>query len=1049
MKITDPQILNNLKEKGLKKLLPGKPRIAVGMGNCGIGNGSQELYLAFSKILQKKKIDISLVKVGCFGFCSQEPLVNIYIPGKPLIILNKVLSKDAEKIINNIDKEEFLLKKSLCKIEKWDHLTSQIHYGEGFNEIPHWNEISFFKGQKKIVLRNCGLINPEDIEEYIAVGGYSTLYNVLKGLTPEKVVEEVKNSKLRGRGGAGFPTGIKWEIMRKVVSDKKYIICNAHEGDPGTFVNRSEIESDPHMLLEGMAIGAFAVGADEGIIYIHTESPLPVERLKNAIQQAKNYGLLGENILNSGFNFDIHIVESGGAFICGEETALFESIEGKIGKPRIKPPFPAQKGVYDKPTNINNVETWCNVPVIVAKGGNWFAEIGTVNSGGTKVFSLVGKIENKGLIEVPLGTSLKTVVYNIGSGKSKNIKSVEIGGPAGGCIPQKFFNTILDYESIAKLGVILGSGEMVIMDKDDCMVDVARFFVEFNASESCGKCVPCREGLYQVFKIINSITKGKATEDDLKQLENLCNVIKDTAFCGLGQAGVNPVLTTLQYFRNEYEEHIKEKRCQAGICKNLYLSPCENSCPLHMNIPGFLEMYEENRNEESFESILQDNPFPAVTGRVCHHPCEARCRRTDIDEPVLQREVHRWIADSIYEKGKDKIVFKKMLENKLPATGKKVAIVGAGPAGLTAGFYLVRLGHSVTIYDSKPFAGGMLRIIPEYRLPQNVLEREIQFIKKLGVKFVFNTKIGINKSLEQLEKEHNAIFLAIGAHKNIALDIPGEDLKGVLPGIKFLEDIAVGKKPAIGKKIVIIGGGNVAIDAARTSVRLGSEVTIAYRREKDDMPANKEEIEEAKIEGIKFIFLSAPGAIIGDEKGKVREIELTRMVPGEFDSSGRRKPMPTEETYKLSCDTVIFAIGERVDSEFIKKFGIKTRDNGAVEVNNFTLQTNNPRIYVGGDITTGPATLTEAMSAGKKAAKSMDMQLTGKDRFDLLFKKFTYKNIVPVEPRGGKRQQVKKLSRKGRKGNFKEVSLGFSDIKAKIESSRCLRCDVEENRVRS
>ncbi len=395
-----------------------------------------------------------------------------------------------------------------CKIEEWDHITGSIRYGHGYPEVPSWNEVPFFKGQKKIVLRNCGLINPDDIEEYIAVGGYQALYKTLIDDKPESVIEQIKASKLRGRGGAGFLTGNKWEFLRKAVADQKFIICNADEGDPGAYMNRNEIESDPHALLEGMIIGGYVMGATQGIIYVRAEYPLAVHRLNRAIEQAREYGLLGNNILGRGFNFDIQLVEGAGAFVCGEETALIASLEGEAGRPRPRPPFPAQKGLWGKPSNINNVETWYNIAPIITKGPAWFTETGSAKSSGTKVFSLVGKVHNSGLVEMPLGTPIKTFIYDIGGGglDGRSIKAVQTGGPSGGCIPSEMFDTPVDYESLAQLGSIMGSGGMVVMDEDNCMVDVARYFVEFTNSESCGKCIPCRVGLNKFLRILNRIT---------------------------------------------------------------------------------------------------------------------------------------------------------------------------------------------------------------------------------------------------------------------------------------------------------------------------------------------------------------------------------------------------------------------------------------------------------------------------------------------------------------------------------------------------------------
>ncbi|MDD5505549.1 MAG: FAD-dependent oxidoreductase [Candidatus Omnitrophica bacterium] len=1048
MIIKSAEDLKTIKEKGLAKLLPRHARIGVGMGTCGIGNGAEELFQAFKVALGKRKIPALLTKVGCFGFCAQEPLVNISLPAKPLVILNRVLPKDVDPIVRELANNNINPKRALCKIEKWDHLTGEISYGKGFELIPDWDKIPFFKGQKKIVLRDCGLINPEDIEEYIAVGGYLALSNVLRDLKPEAVIAEVKKSKLRGRGGAGFPTGIKWELMRKENSEEKYIICNADEGDPGAYMNRNESESDPHMLLEGMIIGAYAMGASRGIIYVRAEYPLAVERIKIAIKQARGYGLLGENILGSGFSFDLQLVEGAGAFVCGEETALISSLAGKSGRPHPRPPFPAQKGYLDKPTNINNVETWSNIPVVIAKGADWFMQTGTKNSSGTKVFSLVGKIKNTGLVELPLGSTLQALVYNIGAGTgtNKKVKAVQSGGPSGGCIPAALFNTPIDYETLAVLGAIMGSGGMVVMDDDNCMVDVARYFTEFTTSESCGKCTPCREGLTQSLNILANITKGKASLNEMQDLEDLGVVIKDTALCGLGQTGPNPVLTTLKYFKHEYEEHIKEQRCDGGICSDLFVSPCENSCPLHMNIPGFLELFKEGKLSEAFECIIRDNPFPSSSGRICHFHCKMRCRRDDIDYPVAQGEIHRYIADQVYKSGKEAGIIGRLAKERLPKTGKRVFIIGAGPCGLTAAFYLSRLGHDVSVCEANSEPGGVLRYgIPEYRLPKAVLRKEIAFVQKMGAKILCNKKIEA-KDLDKKIQESDAVFLATGAYKNMSLGIPGEGLKGVLSGTAFLEDVAVGRDPFIGKKVIVIGAGNVAVDAARTALRFGSEVTIVYRRQKEDMPANKDEIKGAESEGVKFMFLASPKAMVEGSRGRLEGLVATRMTLGDYDLSGRRRPVATDEVFKIPCDTVILAIGEKVDAEFIKSCGILINQDGTVKAGRFDLKTSVDKVYAGGDLVVGPATAVEAMSDGKKAARVIDLALTSEDRFARLFHKFNYKSEIPPEPKVSKKLDGEKLGINKRRNNFKEVSLGLSLKQARAEANRCLRCDVKEGK---
>ncbi|HLP16850.1 MAG TPA: FAD-dependent oxidoreductase [Bacteroidota bacterium] len=1046
MKSIDAATMDVLRAKGMKKLLPDVPKISVGMGTCGIGNGAKEVHEAFRKTIAEKKAKVILSITGCFGFCAEEVTVNCYIPGMPLVILHRVAPKDASSIVESMAKGVMPLKKAMCKIEKWNCFPGTIEFGHGLPSVPLWNEIPFFKGQKKIVLRHAGIINPEDITEYIAVGGYSAIEKALTKMTSESVLDEVRKAKLRGRGGAGFPTAVKWEMMKKVQTDKKYIICNADEGDPGAYMNRNEIESDPHALIEGMCIGAYVMGSDEGVMYVRAEYPLAVKRFESALASARECGLLGESIFGTKFSFTISCVEGAGAFVCGEETALIASIEGRSGRPIPRPPYPAQKGLWGKPTNINNVETWFNVPVIVLSGGDEFAKFGTQLSTGTKVFSLVGKIKNTGLVELPLGTTLESIIYQMGegTGTKKKIRAVQTGGPSGGCIPVDHFNTPVDYESLTKLGTIMGSGGMVVMDQDNCMVDVARYFVEVTAQESCGKCTPCREGLSQMLAILNKITQGDGSDDDLETLEKLAYVIRDASLCGLGQTSANPVLTTLRYFRDEYERHIEQRRCRAGVCENLFMALCENSCPLHMNIPGYLQLLKEGRIEEAFELTLRDNPLPGTVGRICYFHCQMRCRREMVDEPLNQGEIHRYLADTMYKMGKERDIYQRLIREKLSPTGKQIAIIGAGPAGLTAAFYLVRLGHSVTVYDNHAKAGGILQYgIPAYRLPKDILNKELELIRKLGVKFVFKTKIGKDISFQSLQKKHDAIFIAVGAQKDIDLEIDGRQLEGVLQGYEFLEEFAMGKKLHLGKKVVVVGAGNVAIDAARSCLRLGCDVTIVYRRDKDEMPANAHEIMDATDEMIKFMFLSAPHRIIGDEKCRVKGLEVRKMRFEGFDNSGRKRPVETGESSIVECQTVILAIGEKVDFIPAKEAGVEIRKNGAIKVTQPTYRTNIPKVYAGGDAVTGPATVSEAMGIARAAAESIDYDLMKEKRFHFLFRDFLYANEIITEPEGTKKIVPKKIPVRERISSFHEVLSGYTGEEAMQEAVRCLRCDVK------
>ncbi len=550
-------------------------------GTGCVAGGAYKIKDALEKELKKHGLDkeISIVITGCNGFCGQGPLM-VVEPDK--IFYGWLKPEDIPHLVE----EHFLKGRPVKKL--------MFVPPEKKEPVPLVSDISFFKKQYLIVLKNKGMIDPEKIEEYIARDGYAALEKVLTYMDPESVIEEIKKSGLRGRGGAGFPTGIKWEVCRKQPKTPKFIVGNCDEGDPGAYMDRSVFESDPHSVIEGMIIGGYAIGANKGYIYVRTEYPLAIQRMKLAIQQARDYGLLGENILGSGFSFDLEIREGSGAFVCGEETSLIHSIEGKSPEPRQRPPFPAQEGVWGCPTVINNVETWANVPVIILRGAEWFSSIGTKTSKGTKIFSLVGKINNTGLIEVPMGITLREIIYEIGGGipKNKKFKAVQTGGPSGGCIPASLIDLPIDYESLTEAGSMMGSGGMIVMDEETCMVDVAKFFIQFTNDESCGKCSTCREGSEAMLEVLTRITEGEGREGDIEFLEELGQVVKDASMCGLGKTLPNPVLSTIRYFRDEYEAHIKYKRCPALVCKNLikyYILPekcigctvCMKECPVN------------------------------------------------------------------------------------------------------------------------------------------------------------------------------------------------------------------------------------------------------------------------------------------------------------------------------------------------------------------------------------------------------------------------------------------------------------------------------------
>ena len=558
-----------------------KPRILIGTGTCGIAAGAEDILKTLRKELDRKGLQADIIQVGCIGLCYAEPLVEIARPGKPSVFYGNLTPGLMSEIVRDY----------LAGDNPRPDLALGTR-GEGtIDGIPRLFDLPVLKPQVRIALRNCGNIDPADINQYIASGGYDGLAEALR-MKQQQVIDEIKKSGLRGRGGAGFSTGLKWQFCHDAPGTRKYIICNADEGDPGAFMDRAVLEGDPHAVLEGMLIGAYAIGASEGYIYIRAEYPLAIQRLKVALEQMEKCGLLGDNIMGSGFNFHIKIKEGAGAFVCGEETAMMASIEGNRGMPRSRPPFPANSGLWGKPTNINNVETWANASAIMQKGADWYAGYGTEKSRGTKTFSLVGKVNQAGLIEVPMGISLREIIYGIGDGiqGGKEYKAVQTGGPSGGCLPASFLDSPVDYESLAAAGSIVGSGGMVVMDEDNCMVDVARYFLTFTQLESCGKCIQCRWGTRQMLDILEDIVSGNGREGDIELLLELGEAVKNGSLCALGGTAPNPVLTTIRYFRDEYEAHINEKRCPALACKALvsyYIDPakcqgcgiCARNCP--------------------------------------------------------------------------------------------------------------------------------------------------------------------------------------------------------------------------------------------------------------------------------------------------------------------------------------------------------------------------------------------------------------------------------------------------------------------------------------
>ncbi len=1038
MKLRSDKDLVALREALLKERDPNKTCVTICGGTGCRAWGGEDVRLAFIEEIRKQGFDgkIDVMRTGCHGFCERGPLV-VILPKE--IFYHQVAIADVPEIVSKT-----LIKNQLVeRLLYTDPATGRV--------ITYDHDVPFYKGQMRQVFSDNGRIDPTEIRDYIARGGYSALSKVLFSMTPEQVIDEVEKSGLRGRGGAGFPTGRKWRFTRSSPGKLKYIVCNADEGDPGAFMDRSVLEGNPHLVLEGMLIAAYAIGAESGYVYVRAEYPLAVQNLKIAIDHSEGSGLIGDHILGSDFSFHLKIKEGAGAFVCGEETALLASIEGKRGMPRARPPFPAISGLWGKPTNINNVETYANIRSIILGGSAAYAAIGTQGSKGTKIFSLTGKINNTGLVEVPMGTTLREVIYTIGGGipRGRRFKAAQMGGPSGGCLPVKYLDLPIDYESLTQAGSMMGSGGMIVMDEKICMVDIARFFLSFTQDESCGKCVPCRIGTKRMLEILTRITRGEGKEGDIELLQEMGGIIKDSALCGLGQTCPNPVLSTINQFRHEYEAHIRERYCPSAACEALVFAPCENTCPVRCDAVGYTALIGEGRYEEALSLIRLTMPLAAVCGRVCNHPCENMCKRGEIDEPIAISSLKRFASD--WELGQGKMSQPTFLEK--PKTDR-VAIVGAGPAGLNAAYHLGRRGYQVTIFEALPRAGGMLAVgIPDYRLPRKNLENDVQFICQHNVQIQTGRALGRDFTIEDLFKQgHKAVFLAMGAHLNQKMNLPGEDAQGVLPGVNFLRRVTLGEKVEVGEKVAVIGGGNVAIDAARTALRLGAkEVSLVYRRTRDEMPANDEEIEEAEHEKIRILYLNAPTRIM-TENGRVKALECQRMELGDFDASGRRRPVPVKGSeFLMEVDTVIPAIGYLPDLSCLPvNDGFKKTKAGTLSVDAVTLASHLPGVFAGGDVVSGPSTVVEAMASGHRAAISIDRYLKGQDLYqDRGYQALRRADVPKAEEEEGEGEAVKPraempaMAIDHRVCTFEEVNLGFNEGTAIREAKRCLRCDLE------
>ncbi len=1029
--------LERYRQRVLAEEDPRKTRICVCMTGCR-AYGAAEVRAALEQEIQKQDLcgQVEIRSTGCHGLCARAPILAIDPLG---VQYQEVSPEDAAEIVALTLKQKRLI----------DRLG--FRHPETGQPVFYRDQIPFYGKQVRRVLARCGRIDPTRIEHYLATGGYQALVKALNGMTPDELIEQVTQAKLRGRGGAGFPTGVKWRSARRAVGHPKYVICNADEGDPGAFMDRAVLEGDPHAVLEGMIIGAYAIGAEHGYIYVREEYPIAVEHFSIAIEQANALGLLGKNILGTGFDFTMDVSRGAGAFVCGEATALMASIEGKRGMPRAKYVHTVEKGLWERPSNLNNVETWANVPLIIYHGADWYGQIGTEESKGTKIFSLAGKVHNTGLVEVPLGVTIREVVFDIGGGipGGRKFKAVQMGGPSGGCVPSQYLNLPIDYDTLQRIGSIMGSGGMVIMDENNCMVEIARFFLSFTQAESCGKCAPCRLGTTQLLEILTRITQGKGRVEDLQTIRELSDTMMKSSLCGLGQTAPKPALSTLNYFLKEYEDHIVEHRCAGATCDAMVISPCQHACPAGVDVPNYVAAIASGQYGKAVEIIMERNPFPSVCGRICTHPCEFKCRRGELDEPLaicaLKRFAGDWYLDRI---GKAKEPF--------PVTkAQKVAVVGAGPAGLTCAYFLARMGYRVTVFETQPVAGGMLRIaVPEFRLPRKVVQGEVEHIQSCGVEIQYNSPIDARHTVnELLGGGYRAVFIGAGAQASRKIGIPGErdDLIGLHYGLRFLADVRSGTDIKLMGKVVVLGGGNGAIDAARTARRLGvREVQVFYRRTREEMPAWRKDIDDASEEGIAIYPSWAPKEIFHDG-GRVTGIEFVRSMTV-VDEKGRSSLRIDDKTTQVvEADTIIVAIGQAPDVSFLSKDSQLERtlwDTLSVDQN--SLATNLPGVFGGGDFTTGPSTVVNAIASGRRAALSIDKYFKGeKGRVEIVDEKTAIRvdaglaldeEVAEERPR----IRVRDENPQERAADFREVERGFTEEEARREAMRCLRCDLEE-----
>ena len=1037
-KIASIEALEGYRKDLLQQFDRKKICVRICMTGCR-AYGATEIRDVLQEEIQAQGLEesVEVRETGCHGFCAKAPVIAVDPKG---LVYQEVRPEDLKEIVQ--------------KTILGDGIVDRLLYQEPSTGERYltMDQIPFYQNQQRRVLSLCGRINPQCIQDYLIHDGYAALGKVLREMSPEGVIEAVKQSRLRGRGGAGFPTGLKWEECRKYNRFPKYTICNGDEGDPGAFMDRAIMEGDPHSVLEGIAISAYAIGAEEGYIYVRAEYPIAVEHLRVAIQQAEELGLLGDRILGTDFSFYIHVKEGAGAFVCGESTALMRSLEGKRGMPRTKPPRSVESGLWGQPTNLNNVETYANIRDIILDGAESYAATGTEASKGTKIFSLAGKVNNTGLVEVPMGITLRALIYDIGGGtlKDRQLKAVQMGGPSGGCVPARYLDIPIDYDSLQDIGSIMGSGGMVVMDENNCMVDIARFFLSFTHAESCGKCAPCRLGTTQMLSILNRITRGEGVLEDIDRLVQIGEVVHRSSLCGLGQTCANPVLSTIRYFREEYEAHIKERKCPAASCDAMIISACQHACPAGVDVPNYVAAIAEGDYIKAVEIIREKNPFPGVCGRICIHPCESRCRRGELDEPTSIRALKRFATDRFYE------VIQHAPQPFLVTQQERVAIVGAGPSGLSSAYFLAQMGYPVTVFEAQDMAGGMLRLaVPEFRLPRHIIDQDVAYIQSCGVEIRLNSPIDVHHTVQDLLKEgYQAVFISAGAQVSKVAGIPGEEegLEGLLYGLRFLVEVKRGRPMKLGRRVLVIGGGNVAVDVARTALRVGAEeVRMVCLEQRNEMLAWEKELREALDEGVLLVNGWGPQQILSHD-GKVTGVKFMECT-SVFDMEGQFRPSYNQEvTRTWDCDTVIISIGQAPDLSFLSEdTQLERAVWGTLQVDDNSLRTNIPGIFAGGDFVSGASYVIEAVAAGRRASQAIHKFLRRDDSPVTMLDEKTELGVVLARlsadeesvPLTG-RVTVDQEAPKERICDFREVERGYSEEQAQEEAKRCLRCDLEE-----